>query len=70
MVDIATVAALLFVLARKTYLVAVRSGHVGVVCLDEYFGIHANFRHVYEIVGRDCGGTSWSTYFNEWVGTF
>lgn len=52
-VDIATVAALLFVLARKTCLVDVSSGYVGVVDLNEYFGFHAGLRHAHWIATRD-----------------
>jgi hypothetical protein len=55
-VDIATVAALLFVLAKKTCLGAVSSGYVGVVDYKGCIGFHAEFQHSHGIVIRGCGG--------------
>jgi hypothetical protein len=55
-VDIATVAALLFVLAKKTCLWAISSECVGVVDSNECIGIHTDFQNAHGGLIRDCGG--------------
>jgi hypothetical protein len=52
-VDIATVAALLFVLAKKTCLLAVSSDFIGEIDSNNHFGFHAGLQHVHCIASSD-----------------